>query len=129
MSDRPIQVFGDDDRLKQVVTNLIDNALKYSPESEPVEIDVALTGRTLTLTVQDRGIGVPPRELEQIFDPFGRASNAAAAEVPGLGLGLYICRTIVERHDGTISATSSGPGSGLRVTVRLPALVDASAID
>lgn len=115
-------VFGDSERLTQVVTNLVDNGLKYSPAPSQVSVTLAEAGDWVTLQVSDTGIGVPVGELQQIFDPFGRATNAARGDVPGLGLGLYICKTIVERHGGKISASSEGPGTGLTVTVRLPSI-------
>jgi signal transduction histidine kinase len=72
------------------------------------------------VTVTDRGIGLPPESLESIFEPFGRAANATRSNLPGLGLGLFICRNIVERHGGRIWAESRGEGQGTMMTVWLP---------
>ena len=72
------------------------------------------------LAVADQGIGLPPGSAETIFEPFGRAPNAAERQIPGLGLGLYICRDIIERHDGRIWAESAGDSRGTTVHVRLP---------
>ena len=121
IAGEPSTIEGDAERLEQVITNLMTNAIKYSRASrEPVRIDLRSTVRNVVLSVADRGIGVDSASLNGIFEPFGRAQNAVDSEVPGLGLGLYIARAIVERHGGTIEAKSDGPGSGLTVTVSLP---------
>jgi signal transduction histidine kinase len=113
-------VAADPDRLEQVLTNLIDNALKYSPPDTTIDLRLEIDQDTARLSVRDRGIGVAPDNVEAIFEPFGRAGNAAEAGITGLGLGLYICRTIIERLDGSIWAESEGEGSGLTVVVQLP---------
>jgi PAS domain S-box-containing protein len=115
-----VTVIGDAGRLEQVVDNLLSNALKYSPTGG--EIRVALRADTVetVLTVQDGGIGLPDGAAEQIFRPFGRAANATTQNLPGMGLGLYISRQIVEAHGGRISATSPGEGRGSTFTVWLP---------
>jgi signal transduction histidine kinase len=113
-------VAADPDRLEQVLTNLIDNALKYSPPDTTIDVRLELDQDSARLSVRDRGIGVAPDSLESIFEPFGRAGNAEEAGITGLGLGLYICRTIIERLDGSIWAESEGEGSGLTVVVQLP---------
>jgi signal transduction histidine kinase len=74
----------------------------------------------IAVAVRDTGIGLPPGAEEAIFAPFGRATNAAASQLPGLGLGLYICRSIVERHGGWIRAASAGEGRGTTITFWLP---------
>ncbi len=118
----PITTTVDAARVEQVLTNLLDNARKYAPEGG--EICLALRsgadGRGVELSVQDSGIGLPPGTAEVIFEPFGRAANAAARNLPGLGLGLYICRDIVERHGGRIWAESPGDGQGTTVRIWLP---------
>ena len=77
-------------------------------------------GAGVAVAVRDAGIGLPPGAEEAIFAPFGRAANAAASNLPGMGLGLYICRSIVERHGGWIRAASAGAGRGTTVTFWLP---------
>jgi two-component system, OmpR family, sensor kinase len=106
-------------RLDQVITNLISNALRYSPEGGAVTVAVAANGDGAHLTVSDQGIGIPPDSLGNLFQPFYRASNAMH-HYGGLGLGLYISREIVERHGGRIWAESAGPGQGSQFHVTLP---------
>jgi PAS domain S-box-containing protein len=114
-------VWGDFDRLNQVLTNLLDNARKYSAARGLVTVQLTeAPDNGLEVAVQDRGIGLPPGTEDAIFEPFGRAPNAAASPVPGMGLGLYICRTIVERHGGRIWAESPGEGLGTTCFVWLP---------
>jgi signal transduction histidine kinase len=120
LPDEPVPVTVDRDRIEQVIANLLENAVKYSPRGGVIGVAVGLDGEDAVISVTDPGIGLPAESLEAIFLPFGRASNAVEAYVPGLGLGLYICRNIVERHGGTITATSQGPGKGSVLTVRLP---------
>ncbi len=107
-------------RIEQVLTNLLDNALKYSPAGGTVAVTVAADGAGVAIAVRDRGIGLPTAALELIFAPFGRASNAESSTLPGLGLGLAISRTIVERHGGWIVAASEGEGHGTTITCWLP---------
>jgi signal transduction histidine kinase len=103
-----------------VLTNVLDNALKYSPGGGAVAVTVRAEGAGAAVAVRDAGIGLPPGAEEAIFAPFGRATNAVASSVTGMGLGLYICRTIVERHGGWIRAVSPGVGEGTTVTFWLP---------
>lgn len=110
----------DPDRLEQVLTNLIENAIKYSPESDRVDLRLSATAERIELAVRDYGIGLPAGGEASIFEPFERATNALERNLPGLGLGLYICRGIIERHGGTIHAHSDGDGKGTTLTVTLP---------
>jgi PAS domain S-box-containing protein len=107
-------------RFEQVVANLISNALKYSPEGGPVRLVVACAEGGVVLQVADQGIGLPPGQADTVFNPFGRAANARARQIQGMGLGLYICRQIIERHGGRIWAESEGEGRGTTVNVWLP---------
>ncbi len=112
-------VYVDPARLRQVLSNLIDNALKYSPESEPVTVQARTEGDGVLIEVVDRGIGLPPDSLDRIFEPFGRAENTGS--IPGLGMGLYVAREISERHGGYLRATSPGEGQGTTLHLWLPA--------
>ncbi len=116
----PLPMAGDRGRLEQVVSNLIENAVKYSPDGGPIEVALATDGRDHTLTVRDGGIGVPPAELPRLAERYFRASNVSDRHFPGLGLGLAICREIVERHGGRLEIESR-LGAGTTVSVRLPA--------
>jgi PAS domain S-box-containing protein len=106
-ADARLRVSGDRVRLTQVLVNLIDNALKYSPGGQPVSLRVRGLDGGVEFVVQDEGIGIPSAEQESIFAKFQRASNARASQIPGSGLGLYICRAIVEAHGGSIWLTSA----------------------
>ena len=116
----PGVVSGDPDRIEQVLTNLLDNALKYSPDGAELAVHVQPKARGVLLEVSDRGIGLPPEAAERIFEPFSRAANAEERQITGMGLGLYICRNIVEQHHGRIWARSEGPGHGTVISVWLP---------
>jgi two-component system sensor histidine kinase KdpD len=102
---------------EQVLTNLIENAHKYSADGLPIEIRADIAGTALRLEVADRGPGLPPGEETHVFEKFHRGSNTRA--VTGAGLGLAICQGIVEAHGGTISAANRD-GGGATFTVRLP---------
>jgi PAS domain S-box-containing protein len=114
-------------RFEQVVANLVGNALKYSPEGGPVRLVVAPADDGVVLQVADQGIGLPPGQADTVFYPFGRAANARARQIQGMGLGLYICRQIIDRHGGRIWAESEGEGRGTIVNVWLPCDVAARA--
>jgi signal transduction histidine kinase len=114
----PVQ--GDALRLQQVVSNLIGNALKFTPASGEVSVWVLRRGDCAELSVRDTGCGIAPAALVSIFDPFVRLDNQPATGTRGLGLGLDIARRLVELHGGTIQADSPGEGRGSTFTVRLP---------
>ena len=118
IEDCPVE--GDEDRLEQVISNVIENAIKYSPNGGPIGITLDANQLGYHLRVTDTGMGLPPNSLESIFLPFGRAENAMASNLPGLGIGLYIARNIIERHGGQIWAASNGEGQGLTMHVQLP---------
>ena len=101
----------------QVLFNLLDNALKYSPSGTPIDVEAKVIDSTLEISVLDRGYGVPPEDLERIFDKFYRVHRPAG--VSGTGLGLAICKGIVEAHRGRIWAQNR-PGGGTILTVALP---------
>ena len=114
-------VKGNADDLRVALTNLIDNAVKYSGGDVHVSVGVAADGeKRLELRVADRGIGIPPAELKRIFRRFYRAPGRSVAQVKGTGLGLFIVREIVRRHGGSVAAESEGEGKGSAFVVRLP---------
>jgi signal transduction histidine kinase len=106
-------------RIRQLLEHLIDNAIKFSPAGSEVVVRVAAAGDMAHLEVADRGIGIPSRDLEQVFERFHRGSNVDDRRFAGLGLGLYLSRGIVEQHGGTIRATAN-PEGGTTFSVSLP---------
>ena len=118
--DEPRAVTADAGRIEQVLVNLLDNAGKYSHDGGTIAVALRSEGGGCLVTVRDEGIGLPPGAAETIFQPFGRAPNAVARHLPGMGLGLYICRGIVERHGGRIWAESAGDGGGTTFCLWLP---------
>ena len=118
---RGLRVDGDATRLSQVVSNLLTNAAKYTPPGGDISIRAAHVGDQIVLTVRDSGIGISPDVLPGIFDLFVQERQALDRSQGGLGIGLTIVRSLVERHGGSVSARSDGPGKGSEFTVRLPA--------
>jgi len=114
----PVTTWGDRNLLFQVFSNLIGNAIKYSPTGGAIEVAIAAESSAVALTVADHGIGIPAEDLGRIFDRYHRGGNAAG--IVGTGVGLFFARTVVELHHGTIGVESR-EGQGSRFTVRLPA--------
>ncbi|MEU4240556.1 ATP-binding protein [Actinoplanes sp. NPDC026619] len=110
---------GDRKRLRQVVEALVSNAVKFSPAESTVGVSLVDRGHEAVLTVSDTGVGVPAAEQPRLFRRLYRGGNARHTGIPGSGLGLALCRVVVERHRGTI-ALSSDEANGTTVTVRLP---------
>lgn len=113
----PVKAQIDPLRIEQVLTNLLDNAVKFSPESGQIEVDLVERGGELCLSVTDHGMGIPLEHRDRIFDRFYQAHEGSASA--GMGLGLYISAQIVERHGGTIRAEFP-EGGGTRFVVSLP---------
>jgi len=114
----PCVVVGDRDRIEQVLTNLLTNAVRYSPEGGPIQLETRATPEGIAVSVRDHGLGVPVEKQSEIFERFARAHGTRFG---GLGLGLSITRGIVQQHGGTISVQSSGvPGEGSIFHVLLP---------
>ncbi len=109
----------DPDRMRQVVDNLISNAIKYSAEGTDIELLTQIDGNHMLTAVIDRGIGIPRDEIPKLFERFHRARNVSSRYYGGLGLGLYIAKAIVEAHNGSISVVSE-EGQGATFTIRLP---------
>jgi PAS domain S-box-containing protein len=120
VADGATVVYADPLRIEQVLDNMLSNAVKYAPEGGEIAVAISPDPYGVTLTVTDHGIGLPPGQETRIFEAFGRASNAATHQIPGLGLGLSICRQLVEGHGGRIWATSPGENQGTIVGAWLP---------
>jgi len=113
-----LSLIADKDRIEQVLANLLSNAIRYSPEGGPIEVDAETTGDGVHIQVRDRGLGIPREHQQLVFERFGRAHGTAFG---GLGLGLAISKGIVERHGGRIWVESTGrPGEGSVFHVQLP---------
>lgn len=119
-ADQPPVVMGDEARLRQVMTNLLENALDHTPVSSPVSVSVAADrdGDLVELSVTDAGPGMPAEVVARVFDRFYRADPGRAREQGGTGLGLAIVRSLVEAHDGSVTCGSTADGTTFRV--RLP---------
>ncbi|GCE22274.1 ATP-binding protein [Dictyobacter kobayashii] len=119
LSEHPLPVWGDRSRLEQVLDNLLDNAIKYSPDGGAITVDTQQQGDKVQISITDSGIGIPEPDIPQMFTPFFRASNASTYHFPGIGLGLYLCQSIVHAHGGTITVTSQ-EGQGATFLLSLP---------
>jgi signal transduction histidine kinase len=124
------EVHADYDKIQEVLVNLVENAIKYSPRGGTVEITATQSSTEVTVAVSDEGIGIPEKERERVFDRFSRLDSRYVRERKGAGLGLYICKAIVEAHGGKIwveAATNSAnpQRSGSRFCFTLPREVPA----
>jgi len=119
----------DKSRIEQVLVNLLDNALKYSPSGAEIAVGLEIDGENAHAWIADQGIGIPPEERSKIFQPFFRATNVASGgrTLPGLGLGLSICREIMDLHEGRIWVESAGPKKGSVFHMSLPGVVNEPA--
>ncbi len=113
-------VLADEDRLIQVLTNLVGNAIKFTPSGGQITIEAEKRGNEVYIAVQDTGIGIPAEHLPRIFDRFYRVDRSRARGTGGSGIGLTIARHLVEAHGGRIWAESEGEGKGSRFTIALP---------
>lgn len=119
---QPLRVFGDLTRLAQVFSNLVNNATKYTPRGGRIAVRVAAAGDEVVVEVEDNGSGIAPDMLPHVFDMFAQGHARTHTGQPGLGIGLWLVKKLVELHHGTISARSPGPNLGSTFTVRLPRL-------
>lgn len=117
----PVTILGDADELQAAVSNLIDNAVKYSGNDVNVTVETdRIDGKYVSLRVRDHGPGIPKTELKRIFKRFYRVPGTLATRVKGTGLGLYIVRSVAKRHGGRAWAESEGPGRGATFVLQLP---------
>ncbi len=118
-----LAVRGDAEELRMVVTNLLDNAVKYSTDVPRVVVSVAAPAPdTIWVRVQDRGVGIPHKQLKRIFRRFYRVQTRGVKQVKGTGLGLYIVKSVAKAHGGRVFAQSEGEGRGATFTLELPRL-------
>ncbi|MBX3059049.1 MAG: cyclic nucleotide-binding domain-containing protein [Anaerolineae bacterium] len=117
--DLPL-VMADVERLRRVLTNLIDNAIKFTPDNGRIQVDVTLAGPMMEVSVQDSGPGIPPADRQRIFDRFARVQRTGMRRPRGYGLGLAFCRLTVEAHRGQIWVESGEGGVGSRFVFTLP---------
>lgn len=115
-----VTVAGDRSRLQQVVTNLMTNAIRYTPENGAITVSLALDGGAARIAIADTGIGIGPELLPRVFNAFEQGPNAHTGRRAGLGLGLAIVRNVVEAHGGSVSVQSAGEGKGATFAVTLP---------
>ncbi len=117
--DDPVMAVVDRSRVGTILNNLIDNAIKYSPDGGEVVCSVAIERGLALASVRDHGVGIPPEQLPMLFQRFSRAVTPANASIPGTGLGLYLARQLARRHGGDLKV-SSLPGEGSVFTLELP---------
>jgi signal transduction histidine kinase len=115
----PVFVMGDAPRLKQVIVNLFDNAIKYTPDGGAIALSVSALAAKAVFAVKDNGAGIAPDALPHIFERFYRSEKARSSSAHGAGLGLSIVRSICQAHGGTVNVQSA-EGKGATVTVELP---------
>lgn len=121
LPDEPLWINVDSTRLAQVLSNLLTNAAKYTPDGGHLSLDVRREGREAVFCVHDSGVGIPREMLSHIFDLFTQVDRSLARSQGGLGIGLTLVRRLVELHGGKVEAFSEGPGKGSDFIVRLPA--------
>lgn len=118
--DEHDEIYGDADRLQQVVSNMLGNAVKFTPQNGRVEVSVARSAGNVRVSVRDSGIGINPAFLPYVFDRFRQADSSSTRSHSGLGIGLAIVRHIVELHGGKVAAHSDGEGTGATFSFELP---------
>jgi signal transduction histidine kinase/CheY-like chemotaxis protein len=127
LPSEPVYLEADPVRLSQVLSNLLNNAARYTPAGGRIRLRAATRGRELTVTIADNGVGISGDMLPLVFDMFSQGNPRLARSAGGLGIGLALARGLVEAHGGTIEARSEGAGKGSEFIVRLPIVTDAVA--
>ncbi len=121
----PVWVDADETRMSQAVGNLVQNAAKFTPAGGRVVVQVIAGEGRAEIRVRDTGVGIPPHELERMFEPFAQADQGLARTNGGLGLGLALVKGLVALHGGTVRAASDGPGMGAEFVIALPLCAEA----
>ena len=116
----PIRLHADHARVAQIISNLLGNAIKYTPPGGEIRLSVASAGEQAVIGISDTGYGIPPEMRDRIFDLFAQVKRQTAHSQEGLGIGLALVRQLVQLHGGTIALTRSVPGEGSTFEVRLP---------
>ncbi len=127
LPEQPVRIEADVLRLEQAIMNLVSNASKFSDLGSTIELEVGTRGDQATLRVRDQGIGIPPENLDSVFDMFFQVDPTLARSRGGLGLGLTVTRQLMELHGGTVQARSAGLGKGAEFVVSLPIAQSAEA--
>jgi signal transduction histidine kinase len=120
MPAKPMWLDADATRVAQVLSNVLNNAAKYTPRGGRIELAAQSSGDKIIVRVSDTGIGIPKTMLTHIFEMFAQAEQSMDRAQGGLGLGLSLAKRLVEMHDGSIEAQSEGPGHGSTFVIRLP---------
>jgi len=115
-------------RVQAIITNLISNGIKYSPDGGEVRVKLRANGRTVRVSVSDSGVGIKPQELPNLFQPFSRLHEGDLSGVPGMGLGLYVARETARAHGGELCALSNKGAPGMTFELILPATKRATEI-
>jgi signal transduction histidine kinase len=127
--DSPITLEADPVRLAQLLSNLLDNAAKYSPDGAEISVAAELDDDQVCISIRDSGIGIPKEQIDSIFDLFTQLDESQTTASRGLGIGLALVRSLAELHGGSIDAASGGAGHGCLFTVRLPLFAASSSTD
>ncbi len=120
MPDEPIPIFADLTRMAQAISNILNNAAKYTPRGERISLAASREGDEAVIRIADNGAGIPAEMLDRVFDMFTQVGATMGDAQGGLGIGLSIVRRLIDLHAGTVQATSAGPGLGSEFTIRLP---------
>jgi CheY-like chemotaxis protein len=126
--ETPVWVLGDETRLAQVLSNLLDNAAKFTDRGGSVRVRVAAEAGQAVLSVKDTGLGIRAEDLPRLFEPFAQADRSLERTRGGLGLGLSVVKAVAELHGGTVAVASEGPGRGAEFAVRLPLEAEPQAL-
>jgi signal transduction histidine kinase len=125
-SPSPLPIRADAERVRTIIRNLLDNAIKYSPDGGVVQCRLSKLGDRAELEVADPGIGIDPGDYPRLFQRFGRVVGKAYANIPGTGLGLYLCQELAHRHGGEVRVRP-GADSGSCFTLSIPLAVSATS--